>query len=567
MVEEGTRKEFAMSQLTLNPQLARRPHGICLDAAPAPRTKAGPGSTPPMHKRRSRFVALLLALALVSLACGASGGSPLAATVPPQAAELAEATTLLQDGSFQIPLPDWPELAVDDGSTLRAVQNDRGWAMTVARQPATPRLLARHLGSVLPEHADFVTLSVDDRSFESPLIEGLSTGDPRAAIRYDFRYCDGVTYQISASGPESSIAELRALYDGWLESAQCAAVPPPNSNQHGIVGLVINASKNDLGFENFRADAVAARQGGVRASHVYLTWGDIETAPGEYDWTVSELLIDMLVLEGIRMSAVVDFIHTSVPGKVPADLEGVPFDDPRYIERAAAFSVALAEHFAGQLDYLMLGNEINIYLEQHPDQVEPFLTAYQAMYAAVKQARPDLPVGTVLAFHEMMNAGDYQLLQDFKVGDFLAYTYYPHGPGFRYDGPTDGFGAVLDAMIEQSGETPFIVVENGWATSAMLGGSEESQAEYIRNSFQAIDARRGSVDRLIWYGLHDGERELCEQGGLSFFEQGFDPGSLGESWDAFVEYLCTLGFRNYDGTPKLGWQAFQEELAAYEAGR
>lgn len=553
-----------MPHLPLDPQPAWRLRSAAADGATRLPIAINPRNRPPANCGRGRFLATLLALALVGLACS---GSPPAAPDPPQATVPGEATTLLQDASFQIPLPDWPELEVNDASTLRAVQNDRGWAMTVARHPAPPRLVARHLGSVLPEHSDFVSLSVDDRSLEAPSIEGLSAGDPQASIRYDFRYCDGVTYQISASGPESGFAEFRSQYDGLLEQALCAVVPPPNPNEHGIVGLVINASNNDFSFENFRADAVAARQGGVRASHAYLTWGDIETAPGEYDWTVPELLIDTLALEGIRMSAVVDFIHTSVPGKVPADLEGVGFDDARYIERASAFAVALAEHFAGQLDYLMLGNEINIYLAQQPQQVEPYLAAYRAMYTAAKQAQPALPVGTVLAFHEMMRAGDYQLLQRFKVGDFLAYTYYPHAPGFRYDGPTDGFGEVLDAMMAQSGETPFIVVENGWATSATLGGSEESQAEYIRNGFQALEARRGAVERLIWYGLHDGERQLCEQGGLSFFEQGFDPGTLGESWEAFVEYLCTLGMRNFDGSPKLGWQAFQEELAAYEAGR
>lgn len=522
----------------------------------------------PDYPSSVRFAALLLALALAGLACTADqGGSSTGPTDRPDASGTTLQTKLLQEGAFQIPMPDWPDLELNDEFMLRAVQNGQGWAMTVARHALTPRLIARHLATVLPDHSEFVSLSVDDSRIEAPSIEGLSAGSPRVAIRYDFRYCDGLTYQISASGPEASFAEFRALYDGLLEQAQCASVPPPNPNEHGIVGLVLNASHNDLSFENFRGAALAAREGGVRASHTYLTWGDIETAPGEYDWTVPDLVLDMLLLEGIRMSAVIDFIHTSVPGKVPADLEGLAFDDPHYIARAAVFSAAVAEHYRGQLDYLMLGNEINIYLAQHPEQVEPFLTAYQGMYAAVKQAHPELPVGTVLAFHEMMNDGSYELLQRFKVGDFLAYTYYPHGPGFRYDGPTDGFGTALDAMIEQSGEMPFIIVENGWATSAALGGSEASQAAYIHDSFQAIGERRSSIGRLIWYGFHDGEQELCEEGGLSFFEEGFDPGALGESWHAFVEYLCTLGLRNFDGTAKLGWQAFQEELAAYEGGR
>lgn len=519
---------------------------------------------------RSRLKLALAATALgvAGLACSRSQAAAPATAAdngPPPDPTAAD-TTLLVDGAFQIPMPNWSQLETNDETTLRVVQSPQGWAMSVARQPLTPRLIARHLASVLPDHGDYSSLTVDDSRIDSPSIEGLSAGDPPLAIHYDFRYCDGATYQISASGPADSFAEFRRLYDGLIGQIQCAAIPPENPNQAGLVGLIINPARNDFTFDNFRASVVAARDGGVRASHSYFTWGDIETAPGEYDWTVPDILVDMMALEGIRMSVVIDFIHTSVPGKVPADLEGLAFDDPNYIDRASAFAVAVAEHYRDDLDYLMLGNEINIYLAQHPDQVEPFLTAYQAMRQAVHQARPELPVGTVLAFHELINAGDFGLLQQFKAGDFLAYTYYPHASGFRYDVPTDGFGAVLDQMIEQSGEMPFIVVENGWATSEALGGSEASQAEYIRNSFQAMEQRPGSFERLLFYGFHDGERSICEEGGMSFFPEGTDPSSLGESWNAFVEYLCTLGLRNYDGSPKLGWQAFQEQIAGYRPG-
>ncbi len=553
-----------------NPSAALPPNRTDPDGShPQLRNSAGAG-------RRAGLLALTVALAALACTSGQGPAAPTAAEGPAaptaaekddQPSESAETTILFQDGAYQIPIPDWPELEISDRLTLRAVQNRQGWSMSVVRQPATPRLLAGYLHSVLPNYGEYSSLKLNERPIDAPSIEGLTSDDDPVAFRYDYRYCDGATYQLSASGPQSSFAEFRSLYDRLLDESRCTAPAPPNPNEPGIVGLVINASNNDLDFEDFRASVLAARQGGVRASHTYFTWGDIETAPGEYDWRVPDLLVDVLVLEGIRMSVVIDFIHTSVPGKVPADLEGLAFDDPRYIERASAFSVAVAEHFGDSLDYLMLGNEINIYLAQHPEQVAPFLSAYQAMRQAVHAAQPELPVGTVLAFHELMSAGDYGLIQQFSVGDFLAYTYYPHAPGFRYDGPTDGFGAVLDAMIDQSGDTPFIVVENGWATSELLGSSEASQAEYIRNSFEAIAERRGSIERLIWYGFHDGERELCERGGLSFFEEGFDPGSLGESWEPFVEYLCTLGLRNFDGSPKLGWQTFQEQLEAYEAGR
>jgi hypothetical protein len=53
---------------------------------------------------------------------------------------------------------------------------------------------------------------------------------------------------------------------------------------------------------------------------------------------------------------------------------------------------------------------------------------------------------------------------------------------------------------------------------------------------------------------------------LSFLPPGTDPESLGDTWGSFVDYLCTLGLKHDDGTPKLGWEVFKEELAKYESG-
>jgi hypothetical protein len=212
----------------------------------------------------------------------------------------------------------------------------------------------------------------------------------------------------------------------------------------------------------------------------------------------------------------------------------------------------------------VLGNEVNIYLADHPEEVEPYLTAFMAMRSAVRAVKPDLPIGTTLAFHDAMENGRFDLIDTFKSGDFLAYTYYPHTTGFRYDGDTDGFGMVLEEMITVSGDSPFIIVENGWATADSLGGSEIKQDEYIRATYAALAQHRDSFGRHIWYNLHDGSPEGCAEAALSFVPLGFDTAVAGEALGFFEDYLCTLGLRYNDGRPKLGWQTFQSELVAFQ---
>jgi hypothetical protein len=35
------------------------------------------------------------------------------------------------------------------------------------------------------------------------------------------------------------------------------------------------------------------------------------------------------------------------------------------------------------------------------------------------------------------------------------------------------------------------------------------------------------------------------------------------AWNAFVEYLCTLGLKYNDGSPKQAWNALLDELSRY----
>jgi hypothetical protein len=157
------------------------------------------------------------------------------------------------------------------------------------------------------------------------------------------------------------------------------------------------------------------------------------------------------------------------------------------------------------------------------------------MRRAIREVRPDLPTGTTLAFHEAIDNNHFDPIEAFEDSDYFAYTYYPHDQGFRYDGDTGDFGRVLEQMIEVSGETPFHIVENGWATAASLGSSEANQADYLDNTFQSLTEHRDSFARHIWYNLHDGRPQNCTTAALSFFPPDFDPSSVGKCWNYFED--------------------------------
>lgn len=497
---------------------------------------------------------VMLAIGVLSLLAACNGEN--------EAAEGPVAWRAFDDGPFHVQLPDWESVnPTEEAELIQLRRRDR--AVTVSRQSGVPRLVGEYVAEILPQTGDFQSVELLESRVDRVVLQAQGLEKPQLKLRMVFVYCGGNTYFLNAAAPISKWDGMRRLQQEAVASVQCDAAQPMAEPHDGMTGLIVSAAGEEFSFLGYQRAAALARSAGIEAAHVYVPWGEVETAPGQYDWTLTDLVLDTLSLEGLRLSAVIEYIHTSVRGPTPEDIADLPFDDPTYVERASDFAVAVAERYGDQIDYLALGNEVNIYFNEQPEDLDPYLQAFRQIRIAATGARLDLPIGTTIAFHEIQSANRFDLLHAFLLGDFLAYTYYPHDPGFRYDVPTDRFGAALTEMVAASGDTPFIIVENGFSSSERLGSDEARQAEYVRRSMEAW-LEQGSPSRQIWVGLHDPPGD-CQEAALSFFPEGFDSSSAGqEAWQVFREYLCTLGFRQADGTPKEAWGALTEYLTPPE---
>lgn len=503
-------------------------------------------------------------LLLANLAC-------LSQTVPPPGiptgvpAAAGAPGNPFRDGPFHTILPNWPEIDTPDEDSLLAVASE-GEAITVARYEAVPRTLGEHFARVLPDFGDFQAITLTTNDPAQVVLDANLDGAIPQRVRMVFLFCGGVSYRITGSAPPAVFDHLLEQLQQILDQATCEGDMPPVADEPGLIGLVANPAGADYRAAAMYHALAEARHAGVQATHVYLQWADVEKEPGIYDWAVADFLIDLPALAGLRLSLVINFIHTSLPGPMPPDIVGRPFADAEYVARAAAFAAAVAERYATELDYLALGNEVNIFFATHPDEQTPYLAAWRAMRAAVRAVRPELPTGIVFAFHEAMKEGTFAGIDSFRETDFLAYTYYPHGDSFNYDIDSSQFATVLEQMITVSGDTPFIIVENGFATAPALGGDEARQAAYIQATFAALATHREAFGRHIWYALHDGEPTGCAEAARSFFPTDFDAATAvgAQNWQRFQDYLCTLGLKYHDGSAKPGWEAFAEAVQSYE---
>ncbi len=125
-----------------------------------------------------------------------------------------------------------------------------------------------------------------------------------------------------------------------------------------IVGIE-NAFIPDMGVdeltwtghrERWRADLALAKDVGADAVRYGLTWPEVETAPGRYDWRAVDAVIDEF--ERLGLEPIWDLVHFGVP----AHLAG-GFLDPAFPARFAEYAGAFAARYRGRVRKITPLNE------------------------------------------------------------------------------------------------------------------------------------------------------------------------------------------------------------------
>ena len=510
-----------------------------------------------MNRNLERVLLVSLALILSLLACGA----PLL-TAPTSRPETE--WVVFTEGSFSADLPKtWLEETTSDEQVLHAVTNGTS-SLWIKTWPLIPSLVAKSVHEWAAENEAAALLSESGGAENVHLELTITENDHVLHLSTQLIYCDARAYEITGVALETDFSTYAALFEQAQSSASCASpdrYPPLSSGALGMVIIPPAVDGEDFNPTAYQEALASARKSGVQVSHFYFHWGDIESAPGEFDWTIADYIIEANALEELQLSIVVSIIHTSVRGRIPEDLIGLPFDDPVFAERLSSFLSAFAKRYAGRLHYLAVGNEVNNYFAYHREEIAAYTSAFERSRDAIHAVAPGLPVGIIFAYHdaETLNATD--IIAQLNRGDFVGYTMYLYNQGFHFRRDPAEIGSYLDRMLTLAGDTPIVITETGWSTAVELEGSEEGQAEYVRQLFAALAERQEKIGFVSWFDLHDSLQATCESDALTFFEPGTEPDE--ESMQAFVTFLCHFGLRFSDGTPKQAWEEWLQQAEMY----
>ncbi len=280
------------------------------------------------------------------------------------------------------------------------------------------------------------------------------------------------------------------------------------------------------------------------------TWSQIETSPGQYDLqdTINNPITQLVLpyqFNGVGL--VIKMVDSNVL-TMPADLQNDSLNDPVVLQRFLAMLQAIAQDpNSKHIKYILLGNEVDLYLSAHPSQLSGFTALLKASINQIHQEMPGVQVGTIVTSTVLNDPQLFQTIEQYS--DFVDYTYYPFSNSQME--PMSQVSTDLNRMAVSAGDKPFSFTEIGYSSSPVVGSSLSEQADFVNTVFDTLDQYSNRVDFISWSSLADPSPGSCQ---AYASQQGF--GSTAD----FCAFFDNLGLLTDGDQAKPAWYAFVRDI-------
>lgn len=294
----------------------------------------------------------------------------------------------------------------------------------------------------------------------------------------------------------------------------------------------------------------AVRRTGATLFALELSWSAAEPSPRDY--RVAELTRTARLL---RQSGAV--LHLDLPlvtetGRdVPADLEGVAFDDPKLSLRLGRLLDAL---MPALLDFqtLSLGEGADAYFADKPEELRAYRRLLEGAVDFLRKKMPRLYVGVTTAAPAESPAPEVAAaLHQKSPALFYAYSPFSRGSAFEQREP----GALekdWTQLLKGAAGRPIAFPVVSYSSSAENGSSPARQAEFIRR-FRAFLAKADGSRLLFarYVALRDLPPEAVSE----------PPAGAPAAERRRRSFLLQRGLQELDGKPKPAWREWVRDAA------
>lgn len=459
---------------------------------------------------------------------------------------------------FSVEYPEWEERENDDPVNIITMARGDEVCNFFLNAPEAPMNWYEEALKTYITDNNGVILS------ESPIVYKITTDEGYTFLaKTRGLFCEDRGYFLIFACLEGNFdQELFDRISGSMSCEKSWTVPKRTSKK---LGMVISPANTTTAYSDFANAFNIARNSGIQVTHYYTAWGSIEKSKDEYDWIGTDFIMNFIRNKGLEVSQVFNIIHTSVVGELPDDITFKRFDDPEFMERFTSFVLEYIERYRDVISYVEIGNEVDIYLHSHPYELRSFKNLYRHVYDSINEKYPDLPVGTVFAYHEIKTNNAQWIYHNLTIGDFDAFTLYVYTrPDFIFDRDPEEMTQHLKEIEALTGERSFALEEFGWSTSSRLQGREEDQRQAVIEFFNYLESAPERLHFMNFFILHDGIEKDCVEQAKSFLEEDSPMLENKEFMDIFSDFLCQLGLIKNDGTEKLAWNEWLERAKAYK---
>lgn len=319
----------------------------------------------------------------------------------------------------------------------------------------------------------------------------LPGGGKRESILYRFevpvalRYIDAHFRFVT---PGQQIAEALSTFTASLtEEAFSEVLPAPVQGLQiespwGMGVYLYRNGHNPAGLAEMDRIAAFAAEAGVKWSREEFQLARIETAPGVYDFSFYDELMDAAHRHGISVYALLAYWPPFVE---PYTEEG--------IEAFCNFTRATVRHYKDRIKHWEIYNEPNIFFWEGPKELYPVLL--ERCYKIVKEEDPEAEVlgistaGIDRGFiRQVLDAG----------APFDALTVHPYRSQFI----ERNFIRELERASSLVDGRPVWITEMGWSTQIGEGGkTEREQAQLLARAY--LSAVVAGTRNMGWYNFRN----------------------------------------------------------------
>jgi hypothetical protein len=269
------------------------------------------------------------------------------------------------------------------------------------------------------------------------------------------------------------------------------------------------------------------------------------------------------VLDGTRQQEILVNIKVidTTNKSTPAFLQNVGFESPVMRTEFHNLIDQLAPRLSGQVKYLSVGNEVDVWLSQHPEQWPAYTAFFLDAVSYIHTVMPNVLVGVTGTYDGYVGPDAAHMAALTTAADALIATYYPINGYFVPRAPSVAL-TELPQLAALAGGKPLVMQEIGYPSASALGSSEQAQAQFINNVFQAWRGLGSQALFVNFVMLHDTTPAVCTQ-----YAQYYGVAGLGANVNNWKAYFCSLGLRRSGGQAKPGWNVFLTQAAAFSAAR